>query len=102
LSIEEGKLVFHGQQMHVIKRCCEVGRMSQTFFSTLAQSKEPLFINSFDLRGLGYKEFLQEIQHPYIPETRLLTEEIAGQVIAQRNQRIIKPTNLFEGQDVYL
>ncbi|GHV21598.1 hypothetical protein FACS1894176_06560 [Bacteroidia bacterium] len=76
--------------------------MSHTFFSHLQSAKKHIYINSFDLRGLGYKEFLQQIHHPYIPETHLLTRDIADRVIANKEQRIIKPTNLFEGQGVYL
>lgn len=84
-----------------IRRCLEVSKMSPDMCVSLAKLKDTRFINTFALRTLGYKDLLSKIEHEYIPQTIVLSENTETIVLEEKNKWIIKPANGCEGNDIY-
>jgi hypothetical protein len=84
----------------IIKRSLEVSKLSDTAIASLDADKNR-FINTFNLRTLGYKDLLSTIDNPLVPKTFLLSTSTAPQVIAEKDTLVIKPLNGCEGAGVY-
>lgn len=84
-----------------MRRCCEIGKMSAAFLKQLSQV-EINFLNGFSLRGLGYKSLLSQIDHPLVPKTLPFDATMKALALSQKDKRILKPINLFEGKKVFL
>lgn len=54
------------------------------------------FINTFDLRTLGYKNLLQRIQNKLVPKTIELNVGNIDYAINNKDGLVLKPSNLFE------
>ena len=60
------------------------------------------FVNTFDIRVLGFKNLLAEIRHPLIPETIRLDSVTRDTIIHSREKYVLKPANMFEGIGVMI
>ncbi|HMS91765.1 MAG TPA: hypothetical protein PKC87_06075, partial [Candidatus Absconditabacterales bacterium] len=101
LTFDDGNVFFKGNIIHVIRRCMEIGKFTEGFLHDLS-SYNVHFINSFDLRILGYKNLLQEIESPSIPKTFVIHHNNIDILLAHKDSYVIKPSNLFEGKGVYI
>ncbi len=54
------------------------------------------FINTFDIRVLGYKNLLSKMNHPMIPKTWILNDSLVDFAVSHRTELVLKPSNLFE------
>lgn len=97
LEISWGKVTYQWHHITVIRRCMKVGKFSQWLLTALS-STDVKFVNTFDLRVLGYKNLLQTIESPLIPKTLLLTHDLLEFAREHKDNLILKPSNLFEGK----
>lgn len=54
------------------------------------------FINTFDIRVLGYKNLLRSVNHPLVPLTRSLDSASLEYALSNREGLVLKPSNLYE------
>lgn len=96
----ENKIFYKNTEIHTIRRCVEVSKMSDADFSLL-HGTEVDFINSFDLRTIGYKSALSDIHHDFVPKSFTLTaENIAN--FHDKNRWVTKPSNMSEGHGIII
>lgn len=88
-------IYFEWEKIDVIRRCMEVGKFEETFFDNLSE-KNIRFVNTFDIRVLWYKNLLSTIDHNLVPKTFILSQENAQIAIENKDNYVIKPSNLFE------
>lgn len=101
LSKQWNELFYKGIKISTIKRCIETWKMTQENVELL-QNTDVEVINSFDLRTLWFKDLFNQIDNSHFPKTFTLNSDNINQIIEQKNSWIIKPTNLFEWQWVYI
>lgn len=101
LEVKDGKIYSKGVRIDCIRRCMESRKFEAGFIQLLANA-EVHYINSFDIRVIGYKSVLEEVKSDYIPRTFTLSLTNHETVIANKDEYVIKPANLFEGRGVYI
>lgn len=101
LSKKWNELYFQDIKIDIIKRCIETWKMNENHFNLL-QDSDVEIINSFDLRVLGFKDLFKDIKNHHFPKTYNLNSQSIDTFITNKDEWIIKPTNLFEWQWVYI
>lgn len=101
LSFVDWNVFFDGHSIDVIRRCMEIWKFSELFLHNLSLSKVTAS-NSFDLRVLWYKNLLQEIESPSIPKTFVLRDHHMSILLQDKDNYVIKPSNLFEWQGIHI
>lgn len=89
------ELFFENTRIDTIRRDIEIGKMKDKDYEKLIGANVN-YINTFDIRAVGYKDLLAKISHPLVPKTTLLTDENADQIAKNRENYVLKPTNLYE------
>lgn len=100
LERRDGKIFYKNSEIHIIRRCTETSKMTDEYFSLLNGTKTH-FINTFDLRTIGYKSALSEIHHDFIPKSFTLTAENVKN-FHEKNNWVAKPSNLSEGHGIII
>lgn len=91
-------IFYEEHRIDTIRRCVETGKMTATHITLLSGARVQ-YINTFDLRTLGYKSLLSQIKHPLIPKSFVLSEENIAQ-FSSKNRWVAKPSHLSEGHGV--
>lgn len=101
LEFRNGKCYFDGKAIDVIKRVMEVGKFNSEFLKKIAETNVE-WINTFDLRILGYKDLLSLVDSPLLPKTLVLNKENITDFFSAKDKWILKPSNLFEGKGILI
>lgn len=101
LERKDDELFFQNICIDTIRRDIEIGKMKDEDYDKLAGANVN-YINTFDIRAVGYKDLLAGISHPLVPKTLILTDENADTVASERRKYVLKPTNLYEGIGVII
>lgn len=83
-----------------IRRCLETSKMTDEMCVQM-KSKELKPINSIALRTLGYKDLLEQLNHPYILKTKRVTAENVTYCNENKDNLVLKPIDGCEGFDIY-
>ncbi|MFA7302401.1 MAG: hypothetical protein WC030_01495 [Candidatus Paceibacterota bacterium] len=119
----EGALTFNGKPVHVMRRGAEMSKLRENkalMARLIQQQKEGTLkiFNNFKMRLLGHKALLavlwderfekylskEEIAaaHALVPETRKLSEIGVAGTIHEKNDWVLKPSDLAEGEGVLI
>lgn len=101
LTREDDFIYFDWKKIDCIRRCVEVAKISSGEFQLLTWAKIR-FVNTFDLRLLWFKSNLSSIKNSLVPETFSLVDWEIEKVLWDKDNWVIKPSNLFEGKNVYI
>tara|TARA_B100001989_G_C24506441_1_gene447821 strand:- start:140 stop:1237 length:1098 start_codon:yes stop_codon:yes gene_type:complete len=84
----------------VVRRCLETSKMTSDMFDHF-RTKRLKPINTMALRTLGYKDLLQEIDHPYVLKTTKVTTDIIDYCNQHKDDLVLKPIDGCEGFNIY-
>jgi hypothetical protein len=106
LVFQEWQCFVQGVAINIIRRCIESWKFSTTMVQKLAQISVK-YINTFDLRTLGYKSLLGEIESPLFPKSLELSfvrtqDQLLREISSTQSNWVLKPSNLFEGKWVII
>lgn len=93
-------IFYHEHPISVIRRNTETGKMQPQHIALLAGANVR-YINTFDIRTLGYKSVLSEITHTLIPQSAILSKE-NRHLWTQKDRWVVKPSNLSEGRGILI
>lgn len=101
LEFRDDSIFFDGNIVDVIRFSVSPWRLTENQISLL-KNKKVRFVNTPDIAGMWDKSLLKWIENPMIMETFLLDEKIKDDLIQNKNNYVIKPTNLDEGNWVFI
>lgn len=101
IEFRAGKAFWQKNEIEVIRLSMSSGRLS-AHQCILLKSAHVRYINTFDLAWFGDKSLLAEIAHPMIMKTCTLDESNKDQVLQNKDNYVIKPSNRDEWTGVYI
>ncbi len=101
LTQKDDNIFFEWAPIRSIRRCIEVGKIEEWTLDLLTWAKVS-YMNTFDMRLLWFKDNLSHIRSSLVPKTLILNTETKSLIVQDKDNWVIKPTNLFEWKWVYI
>ncbi len=101
LEFDNNKVYYKWKKVDKIRKLLEVSKLAPEIWKSF-HNRDIKFVNTFDIRLLGYKDLLSEVEHPYILEKLDLNEENKNKILNNKDSYVIKASNWVEWFGIHI